>query len=128
MSIAENPSCCEKIHNKMFSMDDPNQGPKCCFCVQLKLGISLICIFSFIDLINEIQMVSRAMTINIVVGAVCLPAIMFMVVCCIMFTKYCKKDSVRNRHLLVVGTSLNVFANFMMLIVLAASPAFDEEM
>ena len=128
MSISENQGCAAKMHNRMFPMDDAVKGPGCCFCLPLKLGITIICIFFFVDLINIIQLVSRVLAINAIFGAICLPLIPFMLVSCIMAFNYCREDSIKNRKRLVIACTLCLFTNILSFIVFSISDFLVENM
>ena len=129
MSTSENKNLCSRIHNKMFPMDDQVRGPGCCFCLPLKLGISIICLFFFLDFVNVVQLAIRAMTVNLIVGGICLPlGFLFMLIPCIMAIKYCRDDTLVHRKRLIAGCTLCVFVNIVLLIILAGSTFFDPEM
>merc|ERR1711935_770344 len=106
----------DKVQNKMFGLDDGN-GPKCCFCFPLKCGIIMIGVMSFIDLCYELSRASVFMAVNVIIGGVCIPALLLILVNTVIFAKYCIKDNSLSRRHLVIGCSLMVFVNLYLLLV-----------
>lgn len=128
MSISEKQSWCNKLHEKHFPVDASGKGPGCCACIPLKVGVSAICVYAFIDAINQAQLVIRAFMSNVMVGLCCIPVLFFMAINCFFFVKYCQEDSLVTRKRLVIGCSLSLFANVLSVILLAGSCFFDPGM
>ena len=94
-------------------MDDPN-GPKCCFCFPLKCGIIFIGVMAVVDLSYEMSRTALMTKFTVVLGILTIPSLLFMFANIIMFVKYCYRDSLVARKHLVVGCSLQIFANLRM--------------
>ena len=90
MSISEKRSCSQKLHDKLFPTDINGKGPGCCNCLPLKMGIMLVFVYAFVDFVNQIQLIIRALIESPIVGLICIPVLLFMGINCYFFIRYCK--------------------------------------
>ena len=113
------------MHDKLFPSYIPGLGPGCCISLPIKQGISLVALYSFADTLNQAQMLIRALQINSLVGICCLPVVFFMAINCLFFIEYYKEDTIDTRRRLVIGSTLSLFANILLVTLLSASCMFN---
>ena len=105
---------------------DPNE-PKCCFCFPLKCGILLIGFMCFIDLLYEISRTALTMSFSVAMGIFSIPSVLFMITSCLIFAKYCWRDTETNRMHNCHACGLMVFANTLILIIWIFGAIFHEQ-
>ena len=87
-------------------------GPLCCFCIPLKLGVILICIYGIIDVTQSVLQTTQLYNVWLLVFAIFTAALVPQAIALFIYIKYLiQADSFRNREYMMLSCGLMMAAN-----------------
>ena len=88
------------------------QGPMCCFCIPLKTGIILICLYGLVDIAQSLYQTQQLRAVSLLVFGFFVAALVPQAIAIFIYLKYLvQQDSFRNREYLMLSCGLLMAAN-----------------